>query len=76
MNDAKDIELLQAYLDEMADDGIEAKERLDNITPILFFLATVTLCTFGLLCYHSEKTHERLLRLEKIVQMDEIGRRR
>ena len=26
--------------------------------------------------YHAEKTNERLLRLEKIVQMDEIGRRK
>jgi hypothetical protein len=76
MDDEKDIERLQSYLDEMADDGIKAKERLDNITPILLVLAAITLCTFGLLCYSLEKTNERLLRLEKIVQMDEIGRRK
>jgi hypothetical protein len=48
----------------------------DNLTPILLFLAAITVFTFGYVCYYAEKTNERLLRLEKIVGMDEIGRRK
>jgi hypothetical protein len=48
----------------------------DRLTPILLFLAAVTVFTFGYVCYYTEKTNERLLRLEKIVGMDEIGRRK
>jgi hypothetical protein len=48
----------------------------DNPTPVLIFLAAITAFTFGYVCYYAEKTNERLLRLEKIVQMDEIGRRK
>jgi hypothetical protein len=48
----------------------------DNLTPILLFLAAITVFTFGYVCYYAEKTNERLLRLEKIIGMDEIGRRK
>jgi hypothetical protein len=48
----------------------------DNLTPILLFLAAITVFTFGYVCYYAEKTNERMLRLEKIVGMDEIGRRK
>jgi len=48
----------------------------DNLTPILLFLAAITVFTFGYVCYYAEKTNERLLRLEKIAGMDEIGRRK
>jgi hypothetical protein len=48
----------------------------DNLTPILLFLSAITVFTFGYVCYYAEKTNERLLRLEKIVGMDEIGRRK
>jgi hypothetical protein len=48
----------------------------DNLTPILLFLAAITVFTFGYVCYYAEKTNERLLRLEKIVGVDEIGRRK
>jgi hypothetical protein len=48
----------------------------DNLTPILLFLAAITVFTFGYVCYYTEKTNERLLRLEKIIGMDEIGRRK
>lgn len=76
MDDEKEIERLQTYLDELADDGIKAKEKLENMTLILVALAAMTFCTFVALCYSSEKTNERLLRIKKIVQMDEIGRRK
>ena len=55
-------------------EGIVGAE--DNLTPILVFLAVITVFTFGYVCYYAEKTNERLLRLEKIVGMDEIGRRK
>jgi hypothetical protein len=48
----------------------------DNLTPILLFLAAIIIFTFGCVCYYAEKTNERLLRLEKIIGMDEIGRRK
>jgi hypothetical protein len=48
----------------------------DNLTPILLFLAVITVFTFGYVCYYAEKTNERLLRLEKIIGIDEIGRRK
>jgi hypothetical protein len=51
-------------------------QKFETLTPFLIFVAAITIFTFGFVCYHIEKTNERLLRLEKIVNMDEIGRRR
>jgi hypothetical protein len=76
MSDVKDIERLQSYLDELADKNHGAKEKVDNLAFGLFFLAAITAFTFGYVCYYAEKTNERLLRLEKIIGMDEIGRRK
>jgi len=52
------------------------RERFDTLTPFLIFVSAITIFTFGFVCYYTDKTNERLLRLEKIVNMDEIGRRR
>jgi len=76
MDGTKDIERLQGYIDELSDKSFDAKEKLEHLTPILLFLAAITVLTFGLSCYYAEKTNERLLRLEKILNMDEIGRRK
>ena len=76
MSDAKDNERLQGYLDGLADDGIKAKERLDNLTPILIFLAVGLIATFAASAYYAQKTNERLDRLERINGIDEIGRRK
>jgi hypothetical protein len=69
MSDAKAPVTKPAQAESIA--GVE-----DNLTPILLFLAAITVFTFGYVCYYTEKTNERLLRLEKIVGMDEIGRRK
>jgi hypothetical protein len=76
MGDAKDIERLQSYIGELSDKSFDVKEKLENLTPILLFLAAITVFTFGYVCYYAEKTNERLLRIEKIIGMDEIGRRK
>ena len=66
MDDANDTERLQGYLDE----------RLDNLTPILIFLAVGLVATFAASAYYAQKTNERLDRLERINGIDEIGRRK
>ena len=76
MSDEKDIERLQSYIGELSDKSFDVKEKLEHLTPILLFLAAITVFTFGYVCYYAEKTNERLLRLEKIIGMDEIGRRK
>jgi hypothetical protein len=76
MDDKKDIERLQGYLDELADNNYGSKEKVDKLAIGLLFLGAIAAFTFGYVCYYAEKTSERLLRLEKIVGMDEIGRRK
>lgn len=51
-------------------------DRTGGLAPFLLFLAGITILTFGFICYYAEKTNERLLRLEKIVKIDEIGRQK
>jgi len=52
------------------------RQKFETLTPFLIFVAAITIFTFGYVCYYAEKTNERLLRLEKVVNMDEIGRRK
>ena len=52
------------------------REEFQTLTPFLIFVAAITIFTFGYVCYYTEKTNDRLLRLEKIVNIDEIGRKK
>ena len=76
MDDEKIMDRFQTHLDNLTDDTIDLKRKLEGITPILVFLAVGLIATFAASAYYAEKTNERLLRLEKIVQIDEIGRRK
>ena len=54
-----------------------AESIVNNDAGVAIGLALGLLIIFAVAVgYHAEKTNERLLRLEKIVQMDEIGRRK
>ena len=72
----REFERFQGYVDELSDDSIKAKERLDNLTPILIFLTVGLIATFAASAYYAQKTNERLDRLERINGIDEIGRRK
>lgn len=76
MNDEKIIDRFQTHLDNLTDDSIDAKYKLEAITPILVALAVGLIATFGASAYYAQKTNERLDRLERINGIDEIGRRK
>ena len=76
MNDEKIIDRFQTYLDNLTDDTIDLKHKLEGITPILVFLAVGLIATFAAGAYYAQKTNERLDRLERINGIDEIGRRK
>ena len=71
-----ELDRLERRVDSLWDGNHEARNKLETITPILVALAVGLIATFAASAYHADKTNERLLRLEKIVQMDEIGRRK
>ena len=76
MHDEKIIDRFQTHLDSLTDDSIDAKYKLEAITPILVALAVGLIATFAASAYYTQKTNERLDRLERINGIDEIGRRK
>ena len=65
---------------EVAESAIDRAIELDGKVDSVFAIASFALgiAVIALLCliYNTEKTNERLQRLEKVVGMDEIGRRK
>ena len=58
------------------DRAIELDGKVDSVFAIASFALGIAVIALLCLIYNTEKTNERLQRLEKVVGMDEIGRRK
>ena len=65
-------EIAEAAIDR----AIESEVKADSVFAIASFALGIAVIALLCLAYNAEKTNERLQRLEKIVGMDEIGRRK
>ena len=71
--EAKEAKEIAQCANERAFD-LEAK--VDSVFALATFAAVIAVVVFASFAYNADKTNERLQRLEKIVGMDEIGRRK
>lgn len=58
------------------DRAIESERKIDAVFAIASFALGFAVINLVCSIYNAEKTNERLQRLEKVVGMDEIGRRK
>jgi hypothetical protein len=56
--------------------SIDNRDSIENLFPLAFLALAFSIISFFACAYTVEKANERLLRLEKVVGMDEIERRK
>ena len=71
-----ELDRIDRRVDSLWDGNHESRLKLEAITPILVALAVGLIATFAASAYYTQKTNERLDRLERINGIDEIGRRK
>ena len=71
-----ELDRIDRRVDSLWDASHQTKYKLDTLTPILSLLVGGFIAILAASAFYAQKTNERLQRLEKIVGMDEIGRRK
>ena len=71
-----ELDRLEKRVDSLWDGNHEALHKTGTLATTMIALLFGLVAMLISHAYWAQKTNERLLRLEKIVQMDEIGRRK